>query len=224
MASVVPRMSPDLGGTSLSSCSGRSRLRRETRLRRGLQVRPGSSSVWPDWATFLSLWQQLFCPNCYILGNLLKVPKSFIFLVKSVLGHFLWTFDDILLVTLLILQPYLLLVDSHTPSLTKWWTQNNGSDMELFRRRKWTTGSAQHVWNNAMHVLHNFWEFVINTLIYDLGPYSLHLLLLKSSMGQIIISYFCGLRTATNRTDSVWGAVVNHQHSSSQRSAVWILF
>ena len=52
------------------------------------------------WATFLSLWQQLFCPICHILGDLLKVSKSFIFLVQSVLGHFLQTFCSFLLVTL----------------------------------------------------------------------------------------------------------------------------
>ena len=223
MASVVPRMSPDLGGTSLSSCSGRSRLRRETRLRRGLQVRPGSSSVWPDWATFLSLWQQLFCPNCYILGNLLKVPKSFIFLVKSVLGHFYghlttfyWSHCSSCNLTYFSLTATHLVwqSDEHKTMGQTWSSLEEGN--ELLDR--------PNMYEIAMHVLHNFWEFVKNTLIYNLGRYSLHLLLLKSSMGQIIISYFCGLRTATNRTDSVWGAVVNHQHSSSQRSAVWILF
>ena len=37
------------------------------------------------WATFQSLWQQLFCPNLPIF---VKVSKSLIFLVKSFLGNF----------------------------------------------------------------------------------------------------------------------------------------
>ena len=41
---------------------------------------------------------------------------------------------------------------------------------------------VKHVWNVAMHVLHNFMEVVIGTTAYQLGQCSLHLLLLKSSM------------------------------------------
>ena len=37
-----------------------------------------------------------------------------------------------------------------------------------------------HAW--CMHVLHNFWGVDINTTAFCLGQYSLHLLLLKSSM------------------------------------------
>ena len=35
-----------------------------------------------------------------------------------------------------------------------------------------------------MHVLHNFWVFDINTTAFRLGQYSLHLLLLQSSMAE----------------------------------------
>ena len=41
------------------------------------------------WATFQSLWQQLFCPNCpHFQAIFVKVSKSFIFLVKSFLATF----------------------------------------------------------------------------------------------------------------------------------------
>ena len=41
------------------------------------------------WATFQSLWQQLICPNLPRSETfLVKVSKSFIFLVKSFLGNF----------------------------------------------------------------------------------------------------------------------------------------
>ena len=41
------------------------------------------------WATFQSWRQQLFCPNCpYCQAIFVKVSKSFIFLVKSLLGNF----------------------------------------------------------------------------------------------------------------------------------------
>ena len=51
-----------------------------------------SPPVWPDWATFWSLWQQLICPNLpHSLAIFVKVSKSIIFLVKS----FWATFMDI---------------------------------------------------------------------------------------------------------------------------------
>ena len=41
------------------------------------------------WATFHSLWQQLFWPNCpYNLPNFYKGVKIYHFLVKSFLGNF----------------------------------------------------------------------------------------------------------------------------------------
>ena len=41
------------------------------------------------WATFQSQWQPLFCPNStHFKAIFVKVTKSFIFLVKSVLGNF----------------------------------------------------------------------------------------------------------------------------------------
>ena len=41
------------------------------------------------WATFYSVWQQLICPNLpHSLAIFVNVPKSFIFLVKSLLGYF----------------------------------------------------------------------------------------------------------------------------------------
>ena len=41
------------------------------------------------WATIQSLWQQLYYPNCpHCWAIFVKVPKSFIFLVKSYLGNF----------------------------------------------------------------------------------------------------------------------------------------
>ena len=58
-------------------------------------------------------------------------------------------------------------------------------DVELFCRMRWTTGigtTVKHELNNAMHVLHNFLGFDINTTAFCLGQYSIHLLLLKSSM------------------------------------------
>ena len=41
------------------------------------------------WATFQSLWQQLFCPNLpHSQAIFVKVSKSITFLVKSILGNF----------------------------------------------------------------------------------------------------------------------------------------
>ena len=40
------------------------------------------------WATFQSLWQQLFCPNNHVMVIFVWLSKSFIFLVKSFLGNF----------------------------------------------------------------------------------------------------------------------------------------
>ena len=48
-----------------------------------------SPPVWPDWATFWSLWQQLICPNLpHSLAIFVKVSKSIIFLLKSFLLNF----------------------------------------------------------------------------------------------------------------------------------------
>ena len=60
-------------------------------------------------------------------------------------------------------------------------------DVELFCRMRWTTGigtTVKHELNNAMHVLHNFLGFDINTTAFCLGQYSLRLLLLKTSMSE----------------------------------------
>ena len=48
----------------------------------------------------------------------------------------------------------------------------------------WIGQTNKQLWNFAMHKLHNLWEFDINTTAFCLGLYSLHLLLLKSSMPQ----------------------------------------
>ena len=42
--------------------------------------------------------------------------------------------------------------------------------------------TVKHVWNVAMHLLHIWGGFVINTTAYHSGRYNLHLLILKSSM------------------------------------------
>ena len=47
----------------------------------------------------------------------------------------------------------------------------------------WIGPTVKHVWNNAMHALHNFWGFDVYTSAFRLGLYNPHLLLLKSSMG-----------------------------------------
>ena len=44
--------------------------------------------------------------------------------------------------------------------------------------------AVKQVWNVAMLLLHNLWGFVINMTSFHLGRYSLHLLLLQSSMSQ----------------------------------------
>ena len=46
----------------------------------------------------------------------------------------------------------------------------------------WIGPTVKQLWNYAMHVLHNFFRFNINTAAFCLGRSSLHLLLLKSSM------------------------------------------
>ena len=49
----------------------------------------------------------------------------------------------------------------------------------------WNGPKVKHVWNNTMHVLHIFWVDT-NTAAFRLGQYSLHLLLLMSSMLELI--------------------------------------
>ena len=60
-------------------------------------MRPNDSALQCDqiWrfiglcATFQSLWQQLICPNLpHFYAIFVKVSKSFIFLMKSLLGNF----------------------------------------------------------------------------------------------------------------------------------------
>ena len=46
----------------------------------------------------------------------------------------------------------------------------------------WIGSTVKQLWNYAMHVLHNFLGLDTNTIAFCLGQYSLHLLLLKSSM------------------------------------------
>ena len=53
------------------------------------------------WAIIQSQWQQLFYPNCpHCWAIFVKLPKSFIFLVKSYFGQLLQTFCNFYLVTL----------------------------------------------------------------------------------------------------------------------------
>ena len=49
----------------------------------------------------------------------------------------------------------------------------------------WIGPTVKQVWNYAMHVLHIFLGFNINTTASSLGQYSLHLLLLKSTMPKL---------------------------------------
>ena len=65
--------------------------------------------------------------------------------------------------------------------------------MELFSRTEMNIQigpKVKQVWNVEMHVLNNFWGFVINTTAYILGQFSLHLLLLKSSMIELLAGNF----------------------------------
>ena len=55
-------------------------------------------NIFALWATFQSLWQQLFLPTFQAI--FVEVSKSFIFRVESFLGNF-QTFGNFLLVTLL---------------------------------------------------------------------------------------------------------------------------
>ena len=70
--------------------------------------------------------------------------------------------------------------------------------MELLSRRRSTTGSAQHAWNGTVYVLLILFRFVINTTGYHLGRYSLHLILLKSSMTKLLTLRWPPMRTAQN--------------------------
>ena len=45
---------------------------------------------------------------------------------------------------------------------------------------------VKQVWNVAMHVVHNYFGFDINTTAYHLDRYNLYLLILKSSMSKFI--------------------------------------
>ena len=53
------------------------------------------------WATFQSMWQQLFCPNClHIFGNFCKFVKIFHSTSKILFGRLLWIFGNFSQVTL----------------------------------------------------------------------------------------------------------------------------
>ena len=54
---------------------------------------------------------------------------------------------------------------------------NYGKEMS-----NWIGPAVKQVWNYAIHVLHNFFRFNINTTAFCLGRSSFHLLLLNSSM------------------------------------------
>ena len=47
--------------------------------------------------------------------------------------------------------------------------------------------TVKQLWNHAMHVLHKFYGFNINTTAFCLDQYSLHLPLLKSSMAYLLV-------------------------------------
>ena len=51
----------------------------------------------------------------------------------------------------------------------------------------WIGPTVKQLWNDAMHVFNNFFGFNINTTAFCLGRSSLHLLILKSSMTQILV-------------------------------------
>ena len=98
--------------------------------------------------------------------------------------------------------------------------------MELFSRRRWTTGSAQH--SNTYGMLPCMLciiilGFVTNTTAYHLGQYSLNLLVLKSSMG---LSFKFRAENYVNRTrldasGNVCGTVGRESsHFWHQRSVV----
>ena len=52
----------------------------------------------------------------------------------------------------------------------KWSSLVEGDD-------HWISPTVKHLWNYAMHVLHKFFGFNINTTAFSLGQTSLHLLL-----------------------------------------------
>ena len=63
-------------------------------------------------------------------------------------------------------------------------------DMELFSRRRWTTGSAQQSNNNGIMPCKCciiFWGFNINITAFYLACSNIHLLVLKSSMTLLMI-------------------------------------
>ena len=83
------------------------------------------------WATFQSLWQQLFCPNLtHSLAIFVKVSKSLIFLVKSLSGNFYRHLATFLLVTLMAAQ-----LDTHRHFLITLrigpWVCSNGIPIEI---------------------------------------------------------------------------------------------
>ena len=59
------------------------------------------------------------------------------------------------------------------------------SNSQTKEMSNWIGPIVKQLWNYAMHVLHSFFEFNINTTAFCWGRSSLHLLLLKSSMVQM---------------------------------------
>ena len=55
----------------------------------------------------------------------------------------------------------------------------------------WIGPTVKQLWNYAMHVLYKFFGFNINTTAFCLCWSSLHLLLLKSSAGWILLRFLC---------------------------------
>ena len=82
-------------------------------------------------------------------------------------------------------------VSKHVSSLTE-ETRNFNLPLELLRRRRWATGLAQQ--SNMYGKLPCtcsiiYFGFVTNTTAYCLCRYRLHLLLLKSSMAYLIVTF-----------------------------------
>ena len=122
------------------------------------------------WATFQSLWQQLFYPNCpHFWAIFMKLSKHFIFLVKSFLGNFFrhlttfyrshWSCNTLVVVFLFrsYFCPQLFVL--FVKQWQRWWLWLGGQ--RQFDKISWIKNASKwptlQMFSSQLYANNNFW-------------------------------------------------------------------
>ena len=111
------------------------------------------------WATFQSMWQQLFCPNClHIFGNFCKFVKIFHSTSKILFGRLLWTFGNFSQVTLMGRYIWSRICLERLPgaSVTRYW---NIKKPDCFRKL------SKSIFLNEPKNLNSFWATFLRKFV-----------------------------------------------------------